>query len=159
MSLKEKILSLKNKIDYITQEFLPHKLNTKTTLGITAGTIIMLNSCYKMTEGEVYNKIYEPENSWIFLMPITMHCGKSTITTIVPMYMYDDEDFIIKIRNYDEKGKEKSKTIYLTREQYERINVEDWYIINQNEERFSDNHERRKATREEQKTLEQRTRG
>lgn len=117
--------------------------------------ILFLVGCgKKITEGEVYSKEYEPERTIFMLYPMIISNGKTTTTMMIPMYLYDDEDFIVQIKNYDGK-KEKTRTLYLTKEVYDKTNIGDWFVIGEYPKQvaFSDPDVKRRATKEEQEKL------
>jgi hypothetical protein len=92
--------------------------------------ILGLSYCSdSIKEGEITKKWYEPESTIMMLMPITISNGKSFSTMMVPMWIHDDEDFVIQITAYNEK-KEKfqTKTLYLTEELYNSIFVGDYFV-------------------------------
>lgn len=85
--------------------------------------------------GTVVKKWYEPERTYTTMMPVTTMVGKTTMTTMMPMTMYDDEDFCISVKNlYFEVKDGKSIPMYITRtywldeETYSKIKVNDWFI-------------------------------
>jgi hypothetical protein len=45
-----------------------------------------------ITEGEIYEKIYEPAHTDTYLQPVMVCDGETTSVTWLPMTEYDDED-------------------------------------------------------------------
>ncbi len=97
-------------------------------------TAFLLTSCEKpITEGEVVNKVYEPAQTYVIMYPMTVSSGKTITTIMVPMIVYDDEDWIIKIQKFDEnKQKWRYRTIWVTSELYHSIAVGGWFLIDKN---------------------------
>lgn len=72
----------------------------------------------KLKEGDVVEKWYEPESSYMMMIPITISDGKNT-TTIYQSYWIDDkEDWCVKIKGIY-KGEEKTEKVYVSKQQYE----------------------------------------
>jgi len=104
----------------------------KGFMGFMAGLTLMgaVYGCAPLiTEGEIYQKVYEPDRTWVMLMPIVIPSGKSTTTILVPMFMHDDEDFIVKIKQYDQtQAKEIKESLYVSEEVYNTVKVGDWFV-------------------------------
>jgi hypothetical protein len=104
----------------------------------------------EIKEGEVYAKAYEEERTWVMLMPMTISNGKTTTTTFIPMLMHDDEDYIIKIRAFNEdKEKWEKRTFYVTKEVYKSTSEGDWFLFDKNYAETQDRHVKRRATQKE----------
>ncbi len=105
----------------------------KTLCSLIAATGIFLNSCSPgIKEGEVYQKYIEPERTYVqmLMIPQIHSTGKSTYTTfiIIPMFIHDDEDYVIKIKKFNqEKGKFDSKTLYLERPIFDSLEIGDYF--------------------------------
>lgn len=101
---------------------------------LAAGT---LYSCDNISEGIIYEKTIEPERTYMYLMPIahTISTGKNTTTyfTYIPMWMYDDQDYVIKIKHYNtKKDKMKTRSVYVTPETYNCFNEGDYFAVGDN---------------------------
>jgi hypothetical protein len=93
--------------------------------------------CNKISEGEVISKEHEPEETFWYLLPIVISTGKTITFIYVPMLYYDDEDFIIEIQSDD--GKEHTRKLYLTQDEYNEISIGTWYKVT-DETVFNDKH-------------------
>lgn len=77
--------------------------------------VISCSACTPQLEkGTIVNKSYEPENTFISLMPIMIGCGKNCFTTMmIPYSVYDDEDFILTVKGVTDEGKEITELWYV----------------------------------------------
>lgn len=76
-------------------------------------------------EGEVCGKKHEPERTYV--QYISVYNGKTT--TVIPYTVYDDEDWLIQIRAFDEeKNKERYITFYVSEDVYSKLRVSDWFV-------------------------------
>lgn len=127
--------------------------NIKKKLGIGAlvlGLALSTGCGKSIKEGEIYKKWHEPAETYITWM--YMPLGKSFM--LIPMYCYDDEDFVIKIRKYnEEKQKYNTKTLYLNKETYDRIKIGDYFCYNGRNAKIEDKLVKREATEKEVKEL------
>lgn len=93
-------------------------------------SLIAFASCSNIQEGRIIKKWYEPARTWVSVVPIVTSTGKTTTTTMVPMVHYDDEDYCIKIEKYvEDKEKYVTRTVYLTKEEYNNVELDDWFCI------------------------------
>ncbi|HML73348.1 MAG TPA: hypothetical protein PKB02_02510 [Anaerohalosphaeraceae bacterium] len=92
--------------------------------------IPLLAGCGKdpITEGEIYEKIYEPAHTDTYLQPIMVCDGETTSVTWLPMTEYDDEDFIIRFKAYVD-GEHRTRTLFVNKQIYERVSVGDWFVL------------------------------
>jgi len=88
-------------------------------------TLFSIYGCrHKIDEGYVVGKEYEPYRAWVFFMP--MRFGKTT--TLIPMIMHDNEDFIITVRG-DYEGEPKVEHFYIDKEQYYSLKINDFICV------------------------------
>lgn len=97
------------------------------TIFMVVGTVLVafaiINAPPPIMEGEVYNKVYEPSMSWMTMMPISN--GKTI--TFIPMWHYDDEDFVIYIHRWDnELQKDRTNALYVNESTYNEISIGDY---------------------------------
>ena len=90
---------------------------------------ITLFGCSKIKEGQVIEKWYEPESMDLVLLPSTIINGKSTIIIMLPYYIYDGEDFCIKVKGINNKGDEVIKNFYIAKESYDSLSVGQYICI------------------------------
>lgn len=81
---------------------------------------LFLVSCGKITEGEIYDKEFIPEKSWVMIMPIVHTDGKHTYTTMVPIYYHHPDEYVIKIQSLDG---ENQATYYVTEAVYDACEI------------------------------------
>jgi len=95
--------------------------------------LISMLSCEDgINEGEVYAKEYEPARTQLIMTPMIVSTGKTTITTMTPMYVYDDEDYVIHIHKFNEETQEfDTNTFYTDNVTYNQINVGDWFVYDE----------------------------
>lgn len=101
--------------------------------------------CNGITEGEIVEKWYEPEEQYLMMMPMVISTGKTTTTIMIPYWIYDGEDYCIKIKGVNKKGKEKFKTVYVRGKRWEKLQKGQYFCIDGNcsEEDFTYEKERR----------------
>jgi len=91
-------------------------------------------SCERITDGQVYEMWREPERDYFYLMmfPIVHSTGESTFTTFmyIPMHVHDYEDFALRIRKLNDKGKWQKRTLYVTKDEWARIQLGQQYVVN-----------------------------
>jgi NADPH-dependent 2,4-dienoyl-CoA reductase/sulfur reductase-like enzyme len=106
------------------------KLRKGYALYILLGVVLFgAVGCNSVTEGEIVEKWYEPENSYVAIMPMMISNGKTTTTMMIPYYIYDGEDYCIKIKGIDKKGKERTKTLYVRRERWQDLDKGQYFCI------------------------------
>jgi len=101
------------------------RLNTIVKLIICIVTISFCIGCNKLDEGIVIEKWYEPTQTNLMMMPITISNGKTFTTTYMPYYVTDSEDWCVKIKG-KYNGKERIETVYLTKIMYDGLQVGDY---------------------------------
>ena len=90
---------------------------------------ILLYGCNRIKEGQVIEKWHEPESMDLVLLPMTIINGKSTIVIMTPHYIYDGEDFCIKVKGINKKGDEVIKKFYIEKESYDSLKVGQYICI------------------------------
>ena len=76
----------------------------------------------RIAMGEVYNKQHEPEEDCVVMIPIVSSNGKTSITTMIPTVVHDDEDWILCIRKWNEEEQRfDTNRLFVTRELYEQV--------------------------------------
>lgn len=77
----------------------------------------------KLECGTVTGKLYEPANTYVAFIPITMSCGKNCFTTtMIPYTVFDGEDYKLKLRDGERRG-----VAYVSPAEYERVHVGDFF--------------------------------
>ncbi len=78
--------------------------------------------------GKVIDKWYEEERTWVQIMPIII--GK--IVSMIPIFHYDDEDWVITIEDEDGlKG-----DLYLSEAKWKKINIGDHFVVGDDSNTF-----------------------
>ena len=83
-------------------------------------TCIMLSGCGSITEGEIYDKEFIEERSWIQIFPLVHTDGKTTSITMIPFYMHHPDEWVIRIKSLDGKH---TASYYVTEEVYEECEI------------------------------------
>ena len=98
--------------------------------------VTSLFSCkHELKEGTIVNMHIEPERSYMYMMPIphTISTGKtsSTYYTYIPIMMYDDRDYVIKLHGVTDNGKEKDETFYVNQSTFEKLKLGQRFCVNE----------------------------
>lgn len=94
------------------------------TLLVMALLIIVLGGCNKLDSGTVISKRYEPARTYVAWMPLTMSTGKSIMVIMVPYTIYDNEDYVLRIKG-KHKGKDIVESVYTSQSCYNKTIVGD----------------------------------
>jgi hypothetical protein len=94
-----------------------------------------------LSSGVVIEKRHEPESTVLIMVPI--QTGKTTM--MIPMYIHDDEDWIVRIEGVWD-GEVVQNTLYLPREYWELVEVGDVLQVPEGTE-YDDPEERERAER------------
>lgn len=87
---------------------------------------LLLSSCNHLEKGKVVKKIYEPSNTYPIFIP--MRIGR--VTTLIPMIMHDDEDFILEISGIHNSDT-LNERVYVTKNCYNNLSVGDSWVKTQ----------------------------
>lgn len=95
-------------------------------LGIIVGMIscVVCAEVNRPSEGIVVKKRYVPahtETEWKKV--------KGKEDTKVPVSIYQDAEYIVTIRGINKKEKEVEYSFYVTPEEYDRIEIGEWYVL------------------------------
>lgn len=89
---------------------------------------LFLLSCQKQKYGTITEKWHEPARTYMMLMPVST--GK--VTVLIPYFIYDNEDWCIKVNGVTEKGDTVNRTYYVSPEAYDTLNVGKFICIDGN---------------------------
>ena len=94
--------------------------------------IILLSGCSKgITDGEVYDKEFVPEKSWVQIIPIVHYNGKYSWTQMVPIWHHHPDEYIIRIRKYNESdNKYEINRFYTDKDTFDKCEIGDWFEYN-----------------------------
>ncbi len=90
--------------------------------------IILLFGCQKIESGRILSKWNEPERHYTMLIPVST--GKTMV--LIPYYVHDNEDFLIKVQGISDKGDTITKTFYVSKNRYDTISIGDFICIDGN---------------------------
>ena len=85
---------------------------------------VALIGCTHLEKGHVVDKIYEPDRTYMIMMPMVRSNGKTTYTTYYPMLMHDNEDFILTIEDSVD-GEIVHENVYVTEDYFNKYNLGD----------------------------------
>jgi hypothetical protein len=96
-------------------------------------TALLIQGCGpKVTEGEVIGKTYQEAHTYMALIPICTTTGGQYPTTscvMIPYYMHDDADWILRLRNCDMPGESECAEgdLYVDEATFNSVEVGDYY--------------------------------
>jgi hypothetical protein len=91
--------------------------------------VLLSTSCQKLKYGDIVEKWYEPANSYFMLMPMIISNGKTTSTIMIPYYIYDNEDWCIKVTGIGTKGDTITRTFYVDKITYDTLSVGNFICV------------------------------
>ena len=80
---------------------------------------MLVISCKRIPEGKIIEKWHEDATNTLMLIPQKI----GNVTIMQQYWVYDDEDFCVKIEGLNQKGKVKKKTLYLNEETWNGVEV------------------------------------
>ncbi len=81
-----------------------------------------------LREGEIYDKTFHPAHTTMILMPVTISTGKSTTTTLIPMWFYYPDSWSIDIKKFNGKKWLKA-TWWVSEDVYDQAVVGGYYKV------------------------------
>lgn len=90
---------------------------------IVAGFItLLISGCGRqLDEGEVIGKRYEPEHTYVMMIPIVISCGNNCVSTVMMPYLVrDDEDYILIVQGYNDDDELITENWYVDKKAYEK---------------------------------------
>lgn len=120
---------------------------SKTKIGAFAILSIVVALCVgcsrQLTEGEIVGKRYEPESTFVMMIPIAMSCGNNCTTTMFfPYLVHDDEDYILTVSGSDADGDLITEDWYVDRETYDRAETGRRHVYDDSHASRDDEHEK-----------------
>ncbi len=82
--------------------------------------LFFFSSCQKLKYGNVVEKWYEPSHIDIQYMLIPTG---NNMTTLMPVTIFDGEDWCINVKGVGTEGDTITRTYYLTEEEYNKISI------------------------------------
>lgn len=102
------------------------KIKTKLKswmLTVTVAAIaFVLVSCGGVDNGVIIKKEYQPARIYTTLLPVTVFTGKTSTTIMIPHTIYDDEDFVLLLKNKDDTG-----NVFVTKSIFESVNIGEYF--------------------------------
>ena len=107
-------------------------MKQRLAVSIISLCIMLLSGCSKgITDGEVYNKEFVPEKSWVQMIPIVHYNGKYSWTQMVPIWHHHPDEYIIRIRKYNESNNRyKTNRFYTDKDTFDKCGIGDWFEYN-----------------------------
>ena len=87
-----------------------------------ATILLVLVSCGSVDNGVIIKKEHQPARTYTTLLPVTFFTGKTTITTLIPYTIYDDEDYVLLLKNKDDKGK-----VFVTKSIWDSVSIGEYF--------------------------------
>ena len=106
------------------------KKKMKKAIFVLFMCFIFLTGCNKkITEGEIYEKEFLPEETQVVILPMVHTDGKTSYTTYIPMTYYYPDRWRISIKSIEknEDGDYDTADYYTTEEVYNDCNVGDMF--------------------------------
>lgn len=102
-------------------------------VGVMLLSLLLCSCGNKITEGEIYEKQFKPEETITMFIPMTVYTGKTTITNIIPVIRHYPDRYIVRIRQYNEEENTfLYNEYYIDAETYNKVNIGDWFIYDKN---------------------------
>lgn len=102
----------------------------KKCIAVLLTSFVLLTGCSsKITEGEIYKKEYQPEETIMIMTPMIHTNGKSSYTTYIPMFYHYPDRWCIWIKATEKNVEEEYDTAkyYTTEEVYESCDIGDLF--------------------------------
>lgn len=84
---------------------------------------LFFTSCEKLKNGTVLEKWYSPPSEDLVMIPMTVGTGSSKITFMQQYWVYNGENYCIKVKGQGNKGHIITKTLYLNKAQWDTISI------------------------------------
>ena len=96
-------------------------------MGLLSMCLFCLVGCgKKLNEGTIYDKERRPATTTMILMPITVSNGKTSTTTMVPMWFFYPERWAIRIEQ-NTGDKCLRETWWVDRSTYDQATIGGWF--------------------------------
>ena len=84
--------------------------------------LFVLASCSDIDRGIIIKKEHQPARTYTTLLPVTVFTGKTTTTMLIPYTIYDDEDFVLWLKNEDDAGK-----VFVTKSTFHSVGIGEYF--------------------------------
>lgn len=101
-------------------------------VGVLILALLLCSCSNKITEGEIYEKEFKPEDTQ--LVPITtfIYTGKVSVPIIHYYRRHYPDRYIVRIRQYNEEENTfLYNEYYVDAETYNKVNIGDWFIYDE----------------------------
>lgn len=107
-------------------------MKQRLVVSIISLYIMLLSGCSSgITDGEVYDKEFVPEKSWVQMIPIVHYNGKYSWTQMVPIWHHHPDEYIIRIRKYNESDRRyETNQFYTDKDTFDKCEIGDWFEYN-----------------------------
>ena len=90
--------------------------------------VSFITSCSpRISEGEIINKQFSPAYTQILVLPVFLYTGKTSTVIFLPMFIAHPDSYRINIKAFND-NEWKERTLYLSKEVYEKVSIGDWFI-------------------------------
>jgi hypothetical protein len=95
--------------------------------GLYLVTVLVIVNCGPaIMRGTLVNKIHEPEESWVQMMPVVT----DKTTTMIPIVHNDDEDWLFIIEDTSKSSAEiRQRKIYVSQDVFDQHKEGDWIEV------------------------------
>lgn len=107
----------------------------------------------EITEGRVIHKEYHEEYNTVIMMPIVVSTGKTSTTSMIPIWQHHPATWEIVIEAFDEESNRVEENFYVNESVYNEVSIGDFFRFDEDMGSRNKPVVEREATEEEQKQL------
>ena len=101
-----------------------------------------------LTEGEVYEKVFEPAETFVQIVPIVISNGKTYTTVCVPYTYHFPDRWVIKIREPQADGSYLTEKFYVTKEVYDATPIGSQFVYDESRDLLEEPYTKEEADTE-----------
>jgi len=101
--------------------------------------LAILLSCQSLKYGKVVEKWHEPATRQTRMMPMVIPTGKTNSVLFMPYIVCDNEDWCIRVNGVGTKGDTLTKKFYVSKEEFDTLNVGQFICVNGSCEKDTNN--------------------
>jgi hypothetical protein len=108
------------------------RIKTILLVGVLLLALLLCSCGKEITEGEIYEKEFKPEDTQLIPITTIISTGKVTVPVIHYYYRHYPDRYIVRIRQYNEEENTfLYNEYYVDAEIYNKINIGDWFIYDE----------------------------
>jgi hypothetical protein len=108
------------------------RIKTILLMGVLVLALLLCSCETKITEGEIYEKEFKPEETQLIPITTIITTGKVFIPVTNYYHRHYPDRYIIRIRQYNEaQNTFLYNEYYVDEETYNKANIGDWFIYNE----------------------------